>query len=127
MIPYLISILRGKYFVLGDRVYPVMIPQHGTFPAARLSENGDRPDGTKESVSQLNEHTLTLDLFGNSYKELFELSDAIRTDLDRKHFQPTGATYIADIAVDNMRDGGYEEDKSLYHRIIDLTIYTKPH
>lgn len=126
MIPYLVSILINQYTPIGNRVYAAIIPQNALFPALRISESRMMPDGTKELTSQLDQHSVLLDLFSHSYKEAHELSALIRTDLDRKHQQPSVAPFMAGITVDSVRDGGYEPDKRLYHRIIDLTVYTKP-
>ena len=126
MIPYLITTLTNKYPSLGNQLYSVLIPQNATFPALRVSENRMTPDGTKELTSQLDYHSVTLDLFCHSFKETHELAAQIRTDLDRKHTQPDSAPHIAGITVDSIRDGNYDTDKRLYHRILDLTVYTKP-
>lgn len=127
MIPYLVSILSGVYPLIEYRVYPMIIPQLAEYPALRISANGLEGDGTKESISQLDTHSVRFDLFAYSYKEAYELSMQIRSDLDRMHGNKLASgLQIADIIVDNARDGGYEEDKKLFHRILDLTVYTKP-
>lgn len=124
MIPYLISYLKNRYPAVGDRVYSVIIPQLELFPVIRLTESSVMPDSTKEPVSALDTHSIQLDIFSPSYAEAHTLSREIRKDLDRNHYHPQSDPTISGIVVNQMRDGNYDKDKGLYHRILDLTIYT---
>lgn len=126
MIPYLVQFLKNRYTEIGERVYSIMIPQNSDFPALRIVENRLIGDSTKENISQLDDHEVRIDVFAASYKTTHELSKAIRTDLDRQHRQPPGASFIAGVIVQDIRDAGFEPEKGLYHRTIDITIHTKP-
>lgn len=126
MIPYLVAFFSDRYPQVGKRVYTGAIPQNSLFPALRISENRLTGDNTKESISQLDDHQLRIDIFSPSYKETHTLSSSIRTDIDRQHRQPPTAPHIAGIVVQDIRDAGYDHEKRLYHRTIDFTTYTKP-
>lgn len=124
MIPYLVSYLENRYPAVGDRVYSMIVPQLELFPVIRLTESSLMPDSTKEPVSALDTHHVQLDIFSRSYADAHTLSRQIRKDLDRNHYQPQADPTVSGIVVKRIRDGEYDKDKALYHRIIDLTIYT---
>lgn len=121
IIPYLIAQLIGKTDA-GNRVYPVIIPQDESFPAIRLTHVSLTGDDSKAIRSCLDTSTVQISVFAHSYRSAREIAGKVRELLDRTTYRVTTPEgIISDTTVDAIRDGNYEQDKRLFHCIVQLT------
>lgn len=121
IIPYLIAQILNQT-TAGNRVYPLMIPQEGTFPAIRLSHTSLTGDNSKSPMSCLDTSAVQISVFASSYREGREIAEKIRELIDRTAHQVITSTgIITDTQVESIRDGAYEPEKRLYHFILDVS------
>lgn len=73
------SIANG---LLGGRVYANVLLQEGALPAAAISITDDTPNNTKTGPSDLDRILLQIDIYGNTYTEAAQTSDAVRAAID---------------------------------------------
>lgn len=123
-IQYIIQYLRAELTDLEGRIWPLLAPQRNdTWPAVTIQEDSLLPEGVKGFTGCLDSHLMQVNVFATSYKEGHELGHQIRTLLaDPRHFQPDDSPGIASINFDQARDGLFDVDARLYHRILTYTI-----
>lgn len=73
------SIANG---LLGGRVYANVLLQEGALPAAAISITDDTPNNTKTGPSDLDRILVQIDIYGNTYTEAAQTSDAVRAAID---------------------------------------------
>jgi hypothetical protein len=105
-----------------DRIYPIVISQHASYPCLRIFSNA-RPTNEKSGVSQLDIYSLQVDVYGETMTEVEEIGANVRTALDRQTGSFGGET-IDTITFESWADG-YEEEKNMYRKIIDFNVRVK--
>lgn len=102
--------------LLGGRVYPDVLKQSTTYPAAAINIKGNDPNNTKTGPSDLDRVTVQIDVYGTTPTSASETEDAIRGALD---YQSTG-----DIAgIFYLRTiSGFSEKPELFRRISEFSI-----
>ena len=122
VLQYLIGKILGAT-AAGLRVYPVMIPQEGSFPAIRLTHTSLVGDNTKSPVSCLDVSSVQASIFAHTYSEAWKIAYQVRDLIDRTaHYDSTANGIISSTAVDSIRDGVYDAEKRLYHCIVTITV-----
>lgn len=70
--------------LLAGRVYPGVLEQNSTYPAAALNVVSTRPMNSKTTASTLDRVTLQVDVYGETYATTADAAAAIRTAIDYK-------------------------------------------
>lgn len=98
--------------IVTKRVYPVVIPQKGSFPAVTYQRvSGNRVNGL-DGAGELVQARVQVDCWAESYSAVRALADAVSAALTGIGFLPVGD-----------RDGF--EDEVLVHRVIlEFTTWT---
>lgn len=110
--------------ILGERFFPVRIPQSNKlFPASTYIRTGTKPTDSKDGVSSLDTHALMIHFWGNSYSELKDLAKKMRVALDRKSVSLFGIDVDSIIFV-NDKDG-FSDNTDLNHLIQEYKIREK--
>lgn len=97
--------------LLGGRVYANVLLQEGVLPAAAISITDDAPNATKTGPSDLDRILVQIDIYGNTYTEAAQASDAVRAAID---YRVDNANNIAGIFFLRTRD--IYSDRPLKHR-----------
>lgn len=66
------------------RVYPTERPAGETLPAVTVRQTDTDPSDTKDGVSTLDQCYISVFVFGVTYEEMSNVSEAIRSALDRQ-------------------------------------------
>lgn len=124
-IQYIVQYLREEMTDLEGRVWPFMAPQRNdAWPAVTIQEDQVTPEDTKGWGACMDSHLMQINVFATSYKEAYETAALIRDLLEQEeHFQPEEAPEIAIIQFSGIRDGIFDMDARLYHRILTLNVF----
>lgn len=68
--------------IMGGRVYPAVLEQNTTYPAAAINTLSVRPANNKTNASTLDRVTVQIDVYGETYATTAAAAAAIRTALD---------------------------------------------
>lgn len=109
----------GVVAIVGQRVYPVLLPQNPTYPAIsyeRISSTGQ--DGTsnrKESRYQIN-------CWARTYAGVVSLSAAVKVALEEYHDadQTPGISWVR--VVNELDD--YDSEVDVFRIIVDVILHT---
>jgi hypothetical protein len=105
----------------GNRVYPMVIPQDGTFPAVvyqQISENRTHLFGADAPVKRVR---VQVSSFAQTYAAAQELSAEVEARLSRFRGEAGGVTAV-DSFLDNTLSN-YESDTGVYRVIQDFTVH----
>jgi len=107
--------------LMGGRVYPNVLKQETTYPAAAVNLISNTPTNTKGQASDLDIATVQVDVYGETYTSTAAASAAIRTALDYKsgtvNLTGGGTVVVRHLEYKGQQDG-YTENAEL-HRIIN--------
>ncbi len=117
--------------LVGTRVYPVRLPQGGTFPAITYQRVSQVPVGRPTSgppsvvAARVQFDVWSLNRDGvDGYAAARALADAVRQRLDGKTGAlGSGLTVVQDVRLDAERDTGYDETGELYRISLDFTAW----
>ena len=105
---------------LGNRIYPLVLPQNVTYPAAVYQRiAATRISGFGRDVEEV-PATIQVDVYGakaTGYAAFYNLAGDVRAVLQRQRI--SGAI---DMFLDAERDD-YEEDTSLYRKSFDVRVW----
>lgn len=109
------ELLKGY---VGNRVYPLTMPENPTYPCM-----------TYQQISHVNDPTVNvsyptfqLDIWTQTYKENTELRDTIVNGIDRK--KTVLLTYPIRVRyLDYFCD--FESDTNLFHGVLDIQVFYK--
>ncbi len=103
--------------VIGRRVHPLVLPQHGALPAVVYTVVDD--------PEQFNGHhgraRVQLTAWAESYAVVKQVRDLLRDAL-RSHAGASATTRIRDISVATSGPAGYEPETGLYRRDLDAMV-----
>lgn len=107
--------------LMGGRIYPNVLKQETTYPAAAVTLVSNRPTNTKTQASDLDLVSVQIDVYGQTYSSTAGASAAIRTALDYFSGSVTltgGGTVIVRHLEYKGQSDGFTESAEL-HRIIN--------
>lgn len=99
--------------IIGDRIFPVVIPQEKSLPAITYERVDTDPNDTKSGVSTLDVPLIDIDLWGKDFAVLKDLAKKIRTALDR--FSGTKQGIIIQSIQYQNQIVGFSSEKELHH------------
>ena len=113
--------------LISDRIYPNVAKQSSAFPFVVYTVNGDAPTDTKDGVSPLDNNSIEVLCFSQTYSEASDLADKVRTALDRVDGTYNGIelqriqylSYDDDYEVKDDDDGVYVKSLNFRVRIIN--------
>jgi len=108
--------LKADAPLLGDRVYPLKLPQNATFPAARYVRVGTARDYTHEGADHLPAVRFQIDVFDKTFAGVRTAYEEIRKSLSG--FQ--GIDIL--IATLDTETDDFEDETGLYRVIADFVI-----
>ena len=84
MIPKIYTILKdtGTFTGIGERLYPVTVPQGAIFPAVTFDIISKQPSETKTGSSTVDQARVQIDFYASTLKAADELAEALRTAID---------------------------------------------
>lgn len=120
IIESIISILQQAGI---NNIFPVVIPQGESLPAASIFVVGDNPNPTKKETSKINNLRIQISCEAKTYLEACTLEEEIKNVLDGYD----GIVNELDITIDfdDSRDVP-EPDGKTFHRSTDYKILQKP-
>jgi hypothetical protein len=68
--------------IMGGRIYPAVLEQETTYPAAAINTLSIRPTNSKTAASTFDRITVQIDVYGETYATTAAAAAAIRTALD---------------------------------------------
>jgi hypothetical protein len=68
--------------IMGGRIYPAVLEQETTYPAAAINTLSIRPTNSKTAASTFDRVTVQIDVYGETYATTAAAAAAIRTALD---------------------------------------------
>jgi hypothetical protein len=85
------------FALVGDRVYPVLIPKSATFPAVGIQVVSNLPSDTKSGVSGVDIIRVQVDSYAETYVSAQATDEAVRGAIDKYYGQVnvTGADLAA--------------------------------
>lgn len=101
--------------IIGDRIFPLVIPQEKALPAITYERVDTDPNDTKSGASTLDGDLIDLDLWGKDFAVLKDLAKKIRTTLDR--FSGTRQGIIVQSIQYQNQVVGFSAEKNIYHLI----------
>ena len=109
--------------VVGNRIYPSVIPQDEPYPAITFLEVAVNPSGTKDGPSELDQINVQINCFASTNKEASELAQKVRTALDYRlgNFQ---GVEVDKIVFKNQSDQ-FDDDLLIHHKAIDFSFRIK--
>lgn len=110
--------------LLGNRIYPVMIPKEVALPCARISRTMARPVNVKNHATDLEMVDIQLSVFAKTYKSAHETTEACRAAVERFYGAVVvGSTnaIIGGIRYDGTSDG-YEPEGEVFHVISEYMV-----
>jgi len=99
--------------VVGDRIFPIFIPQEKAFPAITYERIDTDPKDTKDGLSTLDMPLIDIDLWGKDFKVLKDLARDVRKALDRFSGRRQSVE-IQSIQFDNEIQA-FSDEKELHH------------
>jgi len=67
--------------MVGNRIYPVIMPQGTAYPFVEFETSTSSPDYTKDGVAGDN-HSLTINCVSKSYEQCISMAEAVRKALE---------------------------------------------
>ena len=110
------SILSGDSTLsglVGTKIYPVKAPQRVTFPYIVYSLSSTDPTDQKDGVSPVDDNTLEVDCYADSYRTAHTIALSIRAALDDYSGTVQGVK-IRHLWFQNQSDGDFIEDYGFF-------------
>lgn len=98
--------------IVGDRIFPIMIPQGEKKECITYQKINSDPTNDKDGVSKLDVIKLDIDLWGSKFSVLKDLKNKVRTALDR--FDGTNSGFTIRIIFESERDL-FDDDVNRFH------------
>ena len=112
---------------VGQKIYPVKLPQGVAYPAVVVSVLGENPINSKDGAASDDFTRLQVSVYANSYKQTLDISRDIRTALD--FFDGLVDTGLETWDVKNIEyltgNDVFEPEKEVYHRASDYEMMMK--
>lgn len=110
--------------ILEERVFPVVLPQSTTYPAARLTIVGNSANNTKSGPSTEDLILLQISSFAYTYDEVAECDDAIRAAIDYFRGMVTVGSIVhgLDLVEYETSQDFYEDEARIFHRASDYRV-----
>jgi hypothetical protein len=105
----------------GERVYPQVLPQGGTYPAITYTVISRVPLHAMGSDAPLVRYRVQVDAYGSTYAEAHTVAKQVEARLSR--FRGTlGEDDVLDCLLDTAADG-YEQETALRRVSMDFTLF----
>lgn len=108
--------------LLGDRIYPVLIPQGTAYPAMVVATSGLIPYDTKSGKSDFDSYQVQIDILSEKYTEMATLHRLCNLAMDRAAPGVYNAVNVSGIRKVGVRDLPWEQEIGLYRVSIDYQI-----
>lgn len=108
--------------LVGDKVFPVIVPQNTAFPAVTYETTSSEPIeviGWQKIADTVN---VQINVFAERYTTAIDIKEAIKAVLDFKHQFASNGLDVCGITPRNDMDGTHNEELNLYHRILTYEI-----
>lgn len=112
----------GVSGLVGQRIYPIAMPQGTTLPAITYQRVSTVRIGSKQGPTGMAQPRLQINCWSKSYGDAKALADAVRVALDGYRGLMGGAVDVWETVVGTDVDL-YEEDLGIYHVAVDVTIW----
>lgn len=102
--------------LVGERCYPLTMPQSPTYPAIVYARQASTPQYRLEGGASLTQVRMEVSCFARTYDEVKSLADDARLAMEGAGFK---GTLIFDMDV-------YEPDVKLYQVMMDFYVWERP-
>lgn len=113
------KVITGRLFnyddftnIVGDKLYPVIIPQTRNFPAVTYSITTSNPEQTKDRT-KCDNITFQVDIYSNSYEQAHDITQIIRDRLHQFYGIVNGVE--SKVVLTSFADGAYTEELDLFN------------
>lgn len=107
--------------LIGDRIYPGIIPDGVTYPAVTYSELSQVFDETKDGPLPTGQHGFDVDIYAYEYAGAQSIASAIKSALDW-YTGTVNTVVIERIRLIDQTDLPYEDEKELFHIAQEYSI-----
>jgi hypothetical protein len=113
-----LSTVNGVSTLISSRIYPVVLPQHPTYPCVTYSRvAGNRENDVSSGYCGLENVIIQVDAWAPTYDQVASLSSAVITAM-------CASTSFSCIAPNSPIDY-YEDEIQIYRRTIDFSIWNR--
>lgn len=123
------KVITGRLFqheafenLVGDRLFPVVIPLTRPYPAVSYNVIVATPDKTKDLDIQ-DTVNFQIDIYSKKYDEAYSILEVVRDRLN--HFNGQVNNVQASIRLDSFRDDEYNEELGVFRVIMDFSAKIK--
>lgn len=111
--------------IIGEKIYPVKLPQGVALPAAVVSVVAVSPILSKDAVSDEDFVRVQVSSYATTYKQAHELDNAIRAALDNYDGSVVAGLETWDVKNIQYLNGNdvFEMEKEVFHRASDYEIH----
>jgi hypothetical protein len=100
--------------LIGNKIYPGIIPDNIAYPAVTFSELSRRTIDTKDGRIPTGDHSFDVDVFSCEYRQAQNIADACAAVLDN-YAGTVGTVEIKRIRLEDQQDLPYEDEKDIFH------------
>lgn len=107
--------------LVGDKIYPVRVPQEVENPVVLFGITKTEPQETKQAVSSEDWLDVDIIVYADDYDLSQQIAKEVRTALDKNRTIPT----ISDIVFQDFEDG-WEDARQCYAPILKFLVIAAP-
>lgn len=107
--------------LIGNKIYPGIIPADVTYPAAAYSELQQQYDESKDGPIPTGNHSFDVDIYAKNYTSAQSVANAIKAALDW-YSGTVNSIEVERVRMLDQQDMPYVEEKELFHIIQTFAI-----
>lgn len=99
--------------IIGDKIYPGIIPENTAYPAVRYTELVQTYDQSKDGPIETGNHIFEVHIFSYEYAQVHRIATAIKSALNWYSGTVNGVV-IERIWRDEQSDEAYQDEKGIF-------------
>lgn len=107
--------------IIGDKIYPGIIPESIAYPAVRYSELSQVFDETKDGPIATGEHSFEVHIYSLEYSQAQRIATAIKSALDW-YTGTVNSIVIERIRFTDQSDDPFQDEKELFQITQEYSI-----
>lgn len=116
----LLTANAGVAALVGDRVYPVKMPQKAAFPAIVYAKSGGARSHSNDGSSGFNRAVFALDCWAASLAQASAVANAVRLAVDGYRGTVLGVDFNGVFLVGE--EEGWDDDRAMAYASLDLEV-----
>lgn len=107
--------------LVGDRIYPVLVPESSPYPCISYQTISEVSDNTSDGPSGYVDRRIQVDAWGKSYPDVRHAQDAVRQAIEGFSGTLSDGTVVMSVRSVNSFDG-FESDARIYRSSADYIV-----